>query len=115
MRLTIVISGGVFAIIGVFASLTVVGVPLGAVLTVLEISYGLYAWMLDQVFSQRGYYTTEHGYVCRSFGRPDLRHGDGPDRDLDQSAPVRQVVKVEPRELWPLRTARSGWPPSRSA
>jgi hypothetical protein len=52
----IVISGGVFAIIGVFASLTVAGIPLGAVLVVLGISYGLYAWMLDQVFSQRGYY-----------------------------------------------------------
>jgi hypothetical protein len=41
------------------------GIPLGAVLTVLGISYGLYAWMLDQVFSQRGNYNNG-AWVCLS-------------------------------------------------
>jgi hypothetical protein len=59
----IVIAGGVSAIVAVFASLTVAGLVLGAILAVLGISAGLYAWMLDQVFTQRGYYN--HGvWAC---------------------------------------------------
>ncbi len=59
----IVISGGIFATAALFVSVTVAGIPLGAVLAALGIWYGISAYFLDQLFSARGYYN--HGaWIC---------------------------------------------------
>lgn len=59
----IVISGGIFATAALFVSVTVAGIPLGAVLAALGIWYGISAYFLDQIFAARGYYNNG-AWVC---------------------------------------------------
>jgi hypothetical protein len=53
----VVWAGGVWATMGLFAFVSVVGIPLGALLTAVGIWYGVWAWQADQIFQWRGYYT----------------------------------------------------------